>query len=149
MKSARTVTIGLAVLLAATAAFASWYDDYDAGVAAAKNGQWNVVIQKMTAAIKGNAKENFRGALIVRCVFDLEGNMIFGAEDAAAVEDKNGTVINRLFTAARRVNRMGDDAAKDAEKNLPGGGSDSSSIGSPSPSAEPSESSASNSPAAS
>jgi tetratricopeptide (TPR) repeat protein len=46
------------VLLAASAAFASWYDDYDAGVAAAKNGQWAVVIQKMTAAIKGNSKEN-------------------------------------------------------------------------------------------
>jgi tetratricopeptide (TPR) repeat protein len=58
MKSARTVTIGLVFLLAATAVFASWYDDYDAGVAAAKNGQWAVVIQKMTAAIKGNSKEN-------------------------------------------------------------------------------------------
>jgi tetratricopeptide (TPR) repeat protein len=58
MKSARSVTIGLALLLAATAAFASWYDDYDAGLAAAKNGQWSVVIQKMTAAIKGNSKEN-------------------------------------------------------------------------------------------
>jgi tetratricopeptide (TPR) repeat protein len=58
MKSARTVTIGLAVLLAATAAFASWYDDYDDGLKAARNGQWSAVIQKMTAAINGNAKEN-------------------------------------------------------------------------------------------
>jgi tetratricopeptide (TPR) repeat protein len=58
MKSARTVTIGLAVLLAATAAFASWYDDYDDGLKAARNGQWSAVIQKMTAAINGNAKES-------------------------------------------------------------------------------------------
>jgi tetratricopeptide (TPR) repeat protein len=58
MKSVRTVTIALLVVLAATASFASWYDDYEAGVAAAKNGQWAVVIQKMTAAIKGNGKEN-------------------------------------------------------------------------------------------
>jgi tetratricopeptide (TPR) repeat protein len=58
MKSARAVTMGLVLLLAATAASASWYDDYDAGVAAAKKGQWAVVIQEMTAAIKGNAKEN-------------------------------------------------------------------------------------------
>jgi tetratricopeptide (TPR) repeat protein len=48
----------LALLLAASAALASWYDDYDAGVNAAKNGQWAVVIQKMSAAIKGNGKEN-------------------------------------------------------------------------------------------
>jgi tetratricopeptide (TPR) repeat protein len=58
MKSARIVTIGLVVLLAATAAFASWYDDYDDGLKAARNGQWSVVIQKMTAAINGNPKEN-------------------------------------------------------------------------------------------
>jgi tetratricopeptide (TPR) repeat protein len=58
MKSARTITIGLAVLLAASAAFASWYDDYDDGLKAARNGQWSAVIQKMTAAIRGNPKEN-------------------------------------------------------------------------------------------
>jgi len=58
MKSARTVTIGFVLLLAATAASASWYDDYDDGLKAARNGQWSVVIQKMTAAINGNGKEN-------------------------------------------------------------------------------------------
>ncbi|MGH9420339.1 MAG: hypothetical protein ACRD3J_10220, partial [Thermoanaerobaculia bacterium] len=58
MRSTRTVTIGIALLLIATAALASWYDDYDAGLAAARNGQWAVVIQKMSAAIKGNGKES-------------------------------------------------------------------------------------------
>jgi len=58
MKSTRTVTIGLIILLAATAVFASWYDDYDEGVKAARSGQWSAVIQKMTAAIRGNPKEN-------------------------------------------------------------------------------------------
>ncbi|MEA2337302.1 MAG: hypothetical protein QOE82_1309 [Thermoanaerobaculia bacterium] len=58
MKSARTITIGLLFALAATAAFASWYDDYDDGLKAVRNGQWSAVIQKMTAAINGNSKEN-------------------------------------------------------------------------------------------
>jgi tetratricopeptide (TPR) repeat protein len=58
MRATRTVTIGLALLLAASAALASWYDDYDDGLKAARNGQWSAVIQKMTAAINGNAKEN-------------------------------------------------------------------------------------------
>jgi hypothetical protein len=58
MKSARTVTIGLAFLLAATIAFASWYDDYDDGLKAARNGQWSAVISKMTAAINASPKEN-------------------------------------------------------------------------------------------
>jgi tetratricopeptide (TPR) repeat protein len=58
MRATRTCTIGLALLLAASAALASWYDDYDAGVAAARNGQWATVIQKMSAAIKASGREN-------------------------------------------------------------------------------------------
>ena len=49
--------IAVALLFAATAAMASWYDDYDSGVGAARKGQWSVVIQKMTAAINAHPKE--------------------------------------------------------------------------------------------
>jgi tetratricopeptide (TPR) repeat protein len=58
MKSTRSVTIALALLLAATAAFASWYDDYDKGTTAAHKGDWRAVIQNMTAAINGNSNES-------------------------------------------------------------------------------------------
>ena len=44
--------------LAAASAHASWYDDYDAGLAAARAGNWSVVASKMSAAIKGNPTEN-------------------------------------------------------------------------------------------
>ena len=54
----KRVTFAALIFFAATAAFASWYDDYDAGVDAAKKGQWAVVIQKMNAAIAGHAKES-------------------------------------------------------------------------------------------
>jgi tetratricopeptide (TPR) repeat protein len=43
--------------LAAGVALASWYDDYDAGVNAVRKGQWQVAVQKMTAAIAGNPRE--------------------------------------------------------------------------------------------
>ncbi len=52
------IALGLIVLLVAGVAQASWYDDYEAGIAAVRAGQWQVVIQKMTAAIGGNSKEN-------------------------------------------------------------------------------------------
>lgn len=54
------VRILAAVLLLAFAgvAQASWYDDYDAGLAAARAGNWSVVAAKMSAAIKGNATES-------------------------------------------------------------------------------------------
>lgn len=55
----------LAVTLFAFIAFAnvakaSWYDDYDDGLAAVRKGNWSVVIQKMTAAIKGKPAEGNR-----------------------------------------------------------------------------------------
>jgi tetratricopeptide (TPR) repeat protein len=54
----RRATFAAVVFFAATAAFASWYDDYDAGLDAVRKGQWQTVITKMTAAINGNPKEN-------------------------------------------------------------------------------------------
>jgi tetratricopeptide (TPR) repeat protein len=61
-QTTRTIAVALltlALTLAPTMpAFASWYDDYDAGLIAAKKGNWSVVAQKMTAAIAQNGKEN-------------------------------------------------------------------------------------------
>ena len=54
----RRASFAAVLFFAATAAFASWYDDYDAGLDAVRKGQWQTVIQKMTAAINGNPKEN-------------------------------------------------------------------------------------------
>jgi tetratricopeptide (TPR) repeat protein len=54
----KRIVIAVVLLFAATAAMASWYDDYDAGIAAAGKGQWAAVIQKMTAAINAHPKES-------------------------------------------------------------------------------------------
>lgn len=59
-KTRRALAVALLSLALATAAQASWYDDYDAGLIAAKKGAWSTVVQKMTAAIKGNGKEGNR-----------------------------------------------------------------------------------------
>jgi tetratricopeptide (TPR) repeat protein len=57
----RTLALALITLaLFASVAEASWYDDYDAGLVAAKKGRWSDVISKMSAAIKGNGKEGDR-----------------------------------------------------------------------------------------
>lgn len=58
MRPARFV-LAVALSLAAMTgvAEASWYDDYDAGLAAVRAGNWNVVVQKMTAAINAKPKE--------------------------------------------------------------------------------------------
>jgi tetratricopeptide (TPR) repeat protein len=117
MRATRTCTIGLALLLAASAALASWYDDYDAGLAAARNGQWAAVIQKMSAAIKGNPKENDKartyGAIFIsyhpfyyravaylntgkyeQAVADLEQSSGAGEQDLGSIE----TLMSRAKT---------------------------------------------------
>jgi tetratricopeptide (TPR) repeat protein len=57
----RARRVSAAVLLtfvfAAGSAFASWYDDYDAGIAACNKGQWAAAIAKMTSAINAHPKE--------------------------------------------------------------------------------------------
>jgi tetratricopeptide (TPR) repeat protein len=57
MTPVRILALVLTVALAA-AAQASWYDDYDAGLAAARAGNWTTVASKMSAAIKDQPKEN-------------------------------------------------------------------------------------------
>lgn len=60
MTRVRIAVAVLALSLFAGIAEASWYDDYDAGLIAVKKGNWSSVIQKMSAAIKGNPKEGDR-----------------------------------------------------------------------------------------
>jgi tetratricopeptide (TPR) repeat protein len=54
----RGLLLSIVCVLIATAALASWYDDYAAGVDAVRSGHWQVVIQKMSAAIAGKPKED-------------------------------------------------------------------------------------------
>jgi len=54
----RHLLFAIILLMIAGVAEASWYDDYEAGIAAVRKGQWQVVIQKMTAAIAVTQKEN-------------------------------------------------------------------------------------------
>jgi len=58
MSRVRIASVAAVLLLVATAAFASWYDDYDAGINAARKGQWSTVVQKMSAAIAAHDKES-------------------------------------------------------------------------------------------
>lgn len=57
MTPVRTLAALILVAVAATAQ-ASWYDDYDAGLAAARAGNWSTVVSKMSSAIKGQPNES-------------------------------------------------------------------------------------------
>jgi hypothetical protein len=54
------IVAAMLLTLASTPAEADWLDDYEAGMKAAQSGQWSVVVQKMSAAIKSKPRENAR-----------------------------------------------------------------------------------------
>jgi hypothetical protein len=54
------IAAAMLLTLAAPPAEADWLDDYKAGLKAAQNRQWSVVIEKMSAAIKSRPRENAR-----------------------------------------------------------------------------------------
>jgi tetratricopeptide (TPR) repeat protein len=111
--------IAIIALFIATAALASWYDDYDAGMNAVRKGQWNAVIQKMSAAIAGQPKENDRartyGAIFIsyhpyyyrgiaylntgkyeQAVADLERAEGIGEENLGSIEINMGRAKTKL-----------------------------------------------------
>jgi tetratricopeptide (TPR) repeat protein len=116
-------TIPVIALLIATAAMASWYDDYEAGMNAVRKGQWNVVIQKMNAAIAGAPKENDKartyGAIFIsyhpyyyrgiaylntgkyeQAVADLERAEGVGEENLGSIEINMGRAKSKLAAAS-------------------------------------------------
>ena len=110
----RIVVVAILTLAVAGVAQASWYDDYDAGLAAVRAGNWSAAAARMSAAIKANPTENnkartygmdfrnyhpyyYRGAAYLnlgkyeQAIADLEKTSGPGPENLGAVE----TMIDR------------------------------------------------------
>jgi len=119
----RILVVSLLALLFASSAFASWYDDYDAGLNAARAGNWQAVVQRMTAAIKGNGKENDKartyGAIFInyhpyyyrgvanlnlgryeQAISDFETSSGPGEENLGSIETLMGRAKSKLASAS-------------------------------------------------
>lgn len=60
MMRTRLLIAVLALALVNLPLFGDWFDDYEAGVKAAKAGKWSTVIEKMNASIRVKSQENPR-----------------------------------------------------------------------------------------
>ncbi|HEX7151186.1 MAG TPA: tetratricopeptide repeat protein [Thermoanaerobaculia bacterium] len=121
MTPVRTLAL-LTLLFLAVTAQASWYDDYDAGIAAARAGNWSTVVTRMSAAIKGNPKEENKartyGAIFInykpyyyrgvahlnlgnyeQAVTDFERTQGRGELDLGSIETLMGRAKSRLEAA--------------------------------------------------
>lgn len=66
---------------------------------------------------KDGTISNARAHLVVATVVDETGARLFSLEDVVALGQKSSTALDRLVAVARRLNKLGDQAIEDAEKN--------------------------------
>jgi hypothetical protein len=65
----------------------------------------------------GKIYENLRARLAVRSVCDSDGNLIFKDEDVELVGSKGAAALNRIFSAASKLNDFSSQDIKELEKN--------------------------------
>ena len=80
------------------------------------SGEGRDVFENLLYGDKGDLL-NLRAKLCAMTICDEKGNMLFTAEDVAALGNKSGTVLDRIFKAAQVLNGLNPGAIEDAEKN--------------------------------
>lgn len=63
----------------------------------------------------------FKTALLVHCLVDETGTLLFGVADAGALNEKASGVIDRLAKVAMRLNGLSPDDVEDVRKNSEAG----------------------------
>jgi len=74
---------------------------------------------------------NLRAKLVARCTVDEDGERLFTDADVAALGEKSGAAIDRVFAAASRLSGMGEKDVQELTQNF--GGQNGASSSSPSP----------------
>lgn len=61
---------------------------------------------------------NYPSKLLAHCIAGEDGVRLFSVEDIQALAGKSAAALARLFAVADRLNAVGEDAVRAAEKNL-------------------------------
>lgn len=61
--------------------------------------------------------QNVRARLCALCIVDADGQRIFGEEDEYALGRKSAAALDRIFSAARRLNNLSDADVEELAKN--------------------------------
>lgn len=70
--------------------------------------------------------ENVRATLVALCAVDENDVLLFTRDDVIALGEKSSTALDRVYTAARKLNRLLTKSVEDVEKNSDGDRSDDS-----------------------
>ena len=79
--------------------------------------------------MKDKRTENLRARLVVRCVCDMEGQLLFDPAEVASIGANSWIALDRLAAVAQRLNAMSDGAMEDLKgKSQPNLGDAQSSV---------------------
>lgn len=70
--------------------------------------------------------DNLRAKLLVRCIYDEEGNRMFSDAEAVELGKKSGAVLARLCEVAQRLSGLTKKDVEELAKNLPAAQSEGS-----------------------
>ena len=72
-----------------------------------------------TSLIDGKQKnlDNIRARLCAKCIVDDKGERLFEDTDVAELGKKSASALDRVFTAAQRLNGLSGEDVKELEKN--------------------------------
>jgi hypothetical protein len=62
-------------------------------------------------------KDNIRAKLVLKCVVDEQGNPLFQPADLEALGAKSAAALDRVFSVAQKLNRMGAQDLEELAKN--------------------------------
>jgi hypothetical protein len=112
------------------------------GMTGRERDSWEVSLrdQRSGQRIPGRMN-NIRSQVIVRCIVDDDGARLFTDADVAALGEKSGAAIDRVYDVAARLSGLSEEDEKEMAEDFGGEGGGSSSTASPSGSGKPSKSS--------
>lgn len=79
-------------------------------ISAGERDRWELAVQ-------GKKIEDIRSSLLVQCVCDDNGGLLFSPSDIGELSRKASAPIQRLFNAAVKLNRVSGEDIEELEKN--------------------------------
>lgn len=90
-----------------------------------------------TGQRRPDALSNIRAKLVARCVVDDDGKRLFSDSDVAALGEKSGAAIDRVFAVASRLSGMDDEDQEEMVRDFGAAGGNGSPLSLPAASARP------------
>jgi hypothetical protein len=69
------------------------------------------------ARTKGKTPDNLRARMLIKGCCNADGSALFSESDIADVNKLPATILEKIFDAILKINRIGAGAVEDAEKN--------------------------------